>query len=57
MIDDKEYADTVIFKLNSYEKNGIYLGDNLYITYETSKKPLNVMALDQMLRNLFCELS
>lgn len=53
-LDDKEYADMAIFKLNSYERNGIYLGINLFITYETSKRPINARALDEMLRTIFC---
>lgn len=52
-LDDPAYVDTTIFKLNTYEKNGIYLGVNLFVTYETSKKPINIQALDKMLRALF----
>ena len=55
MMDDMNYVNNVIFKLNTYEKNGIYLGVNLFLTYETSKKPLNVRALDEMLKKLWVE--
>uniref|UniRef100_UPI004057A627 hypothetical protein n=1 Tax=Acetatifactor sp. TaxID=1872090 RepID=UPI004057A627 len=54
MMDDSDYVQTVIYKLNTYEKNGIYIGVNLFITYETSKKTLNTRALDGMLKKLFC---
>ena len=55
MMDDADYIDNALYKLNTYEKNQIYLGVNLFITHETSKNPLNTRALDGMLRNLFCE--
>lgn len=53
MMDDVNYVENTIFKLNTYEKNGIYLGVNLFVTYETSKKPMNTMVVDRMLRQLF----
>lgn len=55
MLDDPNYVNNTIFKLNTYERNGIYLGVNLFVTYETSKKPLNVRALDEMIRKLWVE--
>lgn len=54
MMDDVNYVDTTIYKLNTYEKNGIYIGVNLFITYETSTKPLNTRALDKIVREIFC---
>jgi len=54
-MDDIDYVDKVLFKLNTYEKNEIYLGVNLFITYETGKKALNTKGLDGLLRNLFCD--
>ena len=54
MMDDINYVDNVMFKLSSYERSGIYLGVNLFITYETSKKPLNTRTLDGLIRRLFC---
>lgn len=55
MLDDANYVNMTIYKLNTYERNGIYLGVNLFLTYETSKKPLNVRALDEMIRKLWVE--
>lgn len=55
MMDDVNYVNTAIYKLNTYERNGIYLGVNLFLTYETSRKPLNVRALDEMLKALWVE--
>jgi hypothetical protein len=55
MMDDADYVNTSVYKLNTYEKNGIYLGVNLFVTHETSRNALNTKALDAMLRELFCE--
>lgn len=54
MMDDMNYVDTTLFKINSYEKNDIYLGVNLFITYETSRQPFNTKKLNEMFKLLFC---
>lgn len=53
MMDESSYVDKVMYKLNTYERNGIYLGVNLFITHETSKNPLNTKVLDKLIRKLF----
>lgn len=53
-MDDAEYLSTVLYKLHTYERNGIYLGVNLFVTYETAAKPLNTRILNEFLRKLFC---
>ena len=53
MMDDMEYINTFLYKLETYEKNGIYMGINLFFTYETSKKPLNTRVLDDFIRKVF----
>ena len=53
MMDEENYVENVMRKLDMYERNGIFLGDSLFITYETGKKPLNTRMLDGMIRNLF----
>ena len=55
LMDEVDYVNTVMRKLDTYERNGIYLGVNLFFTHETSKRPLNTVALDRLLRELFCE--
>lgn len=55
MLDDGEYVDGAIWKLNVFEKNGIYLGERLFLTHETGKHPLNMRTLDGMLRAWFLE--
>ena len=53
MMDDIDYVNTVCCKVNTYERNGIYLGVKLFVTLETARIPINTKALDQMLKELF----
>ena len=53
MMEDPDYVSNVMRKLNTYEKNGIYIGVNLFITYESAKYPLNTKGLDGLFRHLF----
>ena len=53
MMDDPAYAEQAIRKLALYERNGIYLGVNLFVTFEDSKRPLSVRALSELLGELF----
>lgn len=41
MMDDPVYAEAAIKKIATYEQNGIFLGENLILTYETRKNPIN----------------
>ena len=41
MIDNPQYADQFIRKIELYEKNGIFPGKNLLVTWESSTHPLN----------------
>jgi len=50
MMDDIFYAEKALQKIALYEQNGIFPGENLIITHETRKNPLNqrvVMSLIQ----------
>lgn len=42
MMDNPEYAQKAIKKIENYEKDGIYLGENLILTFETSQTVLNM---------------
>lgn len=41
MMDDREYMEKALEKINTYAQNGILPGKNLILTYETAKEPLN----------------
>ncbi|MBQ8821689.1 MAG: hypothetical protein IJZ82_03520 [Lachnospiraceae bacterium] len=55
LMDNSDYVDNMIFKMKTYEKNGIYLGVNFFMTYETGREPLNTRMLDAFLKKLFCK--
>ena len=41
MMDKPEYARTAVHKIETYQKNGIYVGENLILTFETEQSVLN----------------
>lgn len=53
MMDDPEYLDNFMEKLECYSENGIYLGKNLLVTFETQEKPLNIRILERELEGIF----
>ncbi len=53
MMDDPEYVDKCLRKLNYYLKAGYILGDTLLITFETRKRPLNMPAMEAMVKKHF----
>lgn len=52
-MDDENYVSANMRKLDLYEKNGYLLGDNLIVTHETSRAPLNVKVLDSYIKTYF----
>ena len=49
-MDDPAYAENAIRKINSYIANGIYPGDKLIISYESSGVVLNDKMIRQMIK-------
>lgn len=49
IMDDPEYSEKAIKKLEDYAKNKIYIGKNLLVTFETLQKPLDMKIVEQML--------
>ncbi|MCD8018340.1 MAG: hypothetical protein LUF92_01785 [Clostridiales bacterium] len=50
MMDNNEYCERALRKIESYQQNGIFLGKNLIITYETSKYPLETQMIDRNIK-------
>ncbi len=42
MMDDPEYAERAVYKIDCYQRTGYYLGERLVITAETKGYPLNI---------------
>ncbi len=53
MMDDTEYRNTAFQRICMYEANGIFPGDQLIITFETYRMPLNAAVIQQMIRHYF----
>ncbi len=49
--DNEEYLAKALNKISTYEKNGIVLGRDLILTYETSREPFDGRMFDRALIN------
>lgn len=49
-MDDSDYCEKAIKKINTYIKNGIYPGEQLILTFETGNCPLDVKVLEETIR-------
>ena len=49
-MDDPEYARDSVVKMGRYERYGLYAGDQILYTMETSERPLNVDDVERMIR-------
>ena len=48
MMDDPVYANNAIKKIEAYEKNGIFPGERLILTFETGQASLNNEIIELM---------
>ena len=53
LLDDETYRKSNLLKLDEYRANGIYIGKNLLITYETLDSPLDINGIRRMLKEIF----
>ena len=51
MMDDPEYVTKNLGKMRIYEQNGIMPGIRLIVTMETSRQPINLSVIKQMIRS------
>ena len=52
MMGDSRYVENMMLKVNTYEKNGIYIGDMLLCVFESDKRSLNVNVLRNKIKAL-----
>ena len=50
-MDEEDYARKNVFRINMYQKNGFFHGDNLITTWETSSLPLNTKLIDSIIQH------
>lgn len=53
LMDDAMYAEKAVKRLRDYEKNGIFLGEQLIITEETSGLPLGTRTIEDIIKHYF----
>lgn len=53
MMDNKEYANHSVQRMKDYNREGIFLGDNLIITEETAALPLATGEIDSVIKHYF----
>lgn len=49
MMDDEQYCEKALRKIETYMKNEIYIGDGLIISWETKNWPINVKLVEKMI--------
>ena len=54
MMDKQAYYENALMKLDTYEKNGILLGDGLIITHETAGRSLDTNVLEEYIERYLC---
>lgn len=50
-MDDADYVEKALRKLKLYEQHGIFQGDKLILTYETSKNPMNQKDIKRIIKH------
>ena len=50
LLDDPDYLEKNLNKLNRYAMNGYFPGDRLILTYETAGSPLNMRIIELLIR-------
>ena len=53
MMDDPEYAERAVRRIEEYEQHGILPGKQLLITFETKRRPLNMKTVDIIIQEYF----
>ena len=52
MMDKEEYGEKAIRKIKAYERNGIFPGDRLILTYETSRISVDLRIVQMLVENV-----
>ena len=53
MMDNTDYSDLLVYRVNEYSHAGILVGDRLFLTFESSKTPLDVRVVDNLINKHF----
>ena len=50
MLNDSDYREHALSKITHYERNDIFPGERLILTHETSKNPLNMRVVEELIK-------
>ena len=53
MMSDPDYCEAAMERLSKFIRNGIFPGDQLCLTWETQKQPLNILDAEKILRHYY----
>ena len=51
MMDDTQYSINAVERISLFEKNGFFLGEDLFLTFETSRKQIDRRVLQEMFKH------
>ena len=49
MMGDKQYGEDMVDRVNKFGKAGIFVGDRLFFTFESSDHPFDISWLDDFI--------
>ena len=52
-MDDPEYTEDMLERINDYNHEKIYLGDSLFLSFESSTTPLDTGFVDNLINTHF----
>lgn len=52
-MDEEEYRNKNLLKIEEYQASGIYQGEKLFLTFETKEKPLNTRHVRDLINHFF----
>ena len=53
-MDDPDYVERNLRKINAYLKNGYIIGETLIITFESGSQPISTPYIEKLIRHYFC---
>ena len=54
-MDDAQYANDFVRKMNTYTENGLFHGNDVIVTYESMNCPLNIHNVKMIVKKLLME--
>ena len=48
-MDNPEYVEKAVRKIESYEKNDLFSGEKMLLTFESTRHPLNSRTIERMI--------